>query len=84
MIPMASGARVWIATDHTDMRRGMNTLALLVHEAFKRDPHGGDVFRGKSGKLIKFFGMMISACRSTPNGWNVAGSYGPRRWTARW
>jgi transposase len=23
------------------MRRGMNSLALLVQEAFKRDPHGG-------------------------------------------
>src|SRR5271165_3893415 len=33
----------------------MNSLALLVQEAFKRDPHGGDlyVFRGKNGKLIK-------------------------------
>jgi transposase len=55
MIPVASGVRVWIATGHTDMRRGMNSLALLVQEAVKRDPHGGDlyVFRGKSGKLIK-------------------------------
>jgi transposase len=55
MIPVPSGVRVWIATGHTDMRRGMNSLALLVQEAFKRDPHGGDlyVFRGKSGKLIK-------------------------------
>jgi transposase len=37
------------------MRRGMNTLALQVQEALKRDPDGGDlyVFRGKSGKLIK-------------------------------
>ncbi|WP_338062411.1 IS66 family insertion sequence element accessory protein TnpB [Bradyrhizobium erythrophlei] len=45
---------MWIATGHTDMRRGMNSLALLVQEAFRRDPHGGDlyVFRGKSGKLI--------------------------------
>jgi transposase len=32
------------------MRRGMNSLALLVQEAFKRDANGGDlyVFRGKS------------------------------------
>jgi transposase len=32
----------------------MNSLALLVQEAFRRDPHGGDlyVFRGKI-KLIK-------------------------------
>ena len=55
MIPLPSGVRVWIATGHTDMRRGMNSLALLVQEALRRDPHGGDlyVFRGKSGKLIK-------------------------------
>jgi hypothetical protein len=32
---------VWTATGHTDMRRGMNSLALLVQEAFKRDPHAG-------------------------------------------
>jgi len=50
MIPVASGVRVWIATGHTDMRRGMNTLALQVQEALKRDPHGGDlyVFRGRA------------------------------------
>jgi transposase len=55
MIPVPSGVRVWIATGHTDMRRGMNSLALLVQEGLGRNPHGGDlyVFRGKSGKLIK-------------------------------
>jgi transposase len=70
MIPVASGLRVWIATGHTDMRAGMNSLALLVQEAFKRDPHGGDlyVFRGKSGKLIKILwhdgiGMSLYAKR---------------------
>ena len=81
MIPIASGVRVWIATGHTDMRRGMNSLAVLVQEAFKRDPHGGDlyVFRGKSGKLIKILGMMGWACRSTPSGWNAAAFSGRRR-----
>jgi transposase len=51
MIPIASGVRVWIATGHTDMRRSMNSLALLVQEAFRRDPRCGDlyVFRGKNG-----------------------------------
>jgi transposase len=70
MIPIASGVKVWIATGHTDMRRGMNSLALLVQEAFKRDPHAGDlyVFRGKSGKLIKILwhdglGMSLYAKR---------------------
>ena len=35
MIPVPSGVRVWIATGHTDMRRGMNSLALLVQEALQ-------------------------------------------------
>jgi transposase len=49
-----SGARIRIepgvelARATTDMRGGMNSLALLVQEALRRDPHGGDlyVFRG--------------------------------------
>ena len=55
MIPLPTGVRVWIAAGHTDMRRGMQSLALLVQEALKRDPHAGDlyVFRGRSGSLIK-------------------------------
>ena len=55
MIPMPATVRVWIATGHTDMRRGMNGLALQVQEGLKRDPHVGDlyVFRGKRGNLIK-------------------------------
>ena len=54
MIPVPSGVRVWLAVGHTDMRRGMNSLALLVQEAMKRDPHAGDlyVFRGRRGNLL--------------------------------
>ena len=57
MIPLPGGARVWIATGHTDMRRGMNTLALQIQQVLKRDPHAGDlfVFRGRRGDLIKIF-----------------------------
>ena len=48
MIPVPSGVRVWLAVGGTDMRRGMNGLALQVQEALGRDPHAGDlyVFRG--------------------------------------
>ena len=42
MIAFPSGARVWLATGHTDMRNGFSSLALLVQEEFKRDPHAGD------------------------------------------
>jgi transposase len=30
MIPVPSGVRIWLAAGHTDMRRGMNSLALQV------------------------------------------------------
>jgi transposase len=70
MIPIRSGMRVWIATGHTDMRRGMNGLALQVQEGPKRDPHAGDlfVFRGRRGDLIKILwhdglGMSLYAKR---------------------
>ncbi|MGA7674961.1 MAG: IS66 family insertion sequence element accessory protein TnpB [Rhizomicrobium sp.] len=54
MIAIPSG-RVWIATGHTDMRCGMQSLALKIQESFKRDPHGGDlfIFRGRRGDLVK-------------------------------
>jgi transposase len=55
MIPVPTGARVWLATGHTDMRRGFDGLALQVQQALHRDPHAGDlyVFRGRRGDLVK-------------------------------
>ena len=55
MIPFPAGVRVWLATGHTDMRRGFDGLALLVQEKLKHDPHSGQlfVFRGRRGSLLK-------------------------------
>jgi transposase len=55
MIPVPAGVRVWLATGHTDMRKGFPGLALLVQERLKTDPHCGHlfVFRGRSGGLVK-------------------------------
>jgi transposase len=55
MIVVQSDVRVWLAVGYTDMRRGMNGLALQVQESLGRDPHAGDlyVFRGTRGDLIK-------------------------------
>ena len=68
MIPPS--ARVWIAMGHTDMRKGMQGLALLVQQHLGRDPHGGDlfVFRGRAGALVKIIwhdgiGMSLYAKR---------------------
>ena len=70
MIPVPSGVRVWLAVGRTDMRRGMNGLALQVEETLGRDPHAGDlyVFRGVRGYLIKIIwhdgiGMSLYAKR---------------------
>ena len=55
MIPVASGVRVWIATGHTDMRKGRDGLATLIREHLKKDPFTGHlfVFRGKNASLLK-------------------------------
>ena len=70
MIPVPSGVRVWLAVGHTDMRRGMNSLALQVQDKLGRDPHAGDlyVFRGKRGHLIRR-GYSL-ACDCSP-GWDT-------------
>ena len=55
MIAFPPGVKVWIAGGVTDMRCGMNSLALKVQQGLGRDPHGGEVFcfRGRKGDLIK-------------------------------
>ncbi len=55
MIPVPSGSRVWLATGHTDMRKGFDGLASLVQDHLARDPFSGHafVFRGRQGHLIK-------------------------------
>src|ERR1051325_10721083 len=70
MIPVPSGVRVWLAVGRTEMRKGMNGLALQVQQALGRDPHAGDlyVFRGVRGNLIKILwhdgiGMSLYAKR---------------------
>lgn len=55
MIAVPSGVRVWLATGHTDMRKGFPGLSLQVQEVLRRDPLSGHlfVFRGRRGDLIK-------------------------------
>ncbi len=52
MVPVPTGGRVWLATGHTDMRKGFVGLSLLVQEMLKRDPHLGNlfVFQGRRGQ----------------------------------
>ena len=70
MIAFPASVRVWLAVGRTDMRRGMNGLALQVQQTLGRDPHAGDlyVFRGTRGDLVKILwhdgvGMSLYAKR---------------------
>jgi len=55
MIPLPVGVRVWLATGHTDMRKGFASLALQVQQILQRDPLSGHLFcfRGRRGDLLK-------------------------------
>jgi len=86
MIPVPAGVRVWVAAGVTDMRRGMNSLALQVQQNLARDPHAGDVFafRGRRGDLIKILwhdglGFSLYAKRLERGRflWPQSGSNGP-------
>lgn len=55
MISLPSGARVWLACGHTDMRKGMDGLAMLAQQVLEENPFSGALFafRGKRGGLVK-------------------------------
>jgi transposase len=55
MIALPADCRVYLASGVTDMRRGMDGLALMIQQGLGRDPFAGDlfVFRGRRGNLVK-------------------------------
>lgn len=55
MIAVPLGSRVWLATGHTDMRKGLDGLAALMQDHERHDPFSGQafVFRGHAGRLIE-------------------------------
>lgn len=70
MIAFPAGTRVWIAGGATDMRGGMNSLALKVQQGLGRDPHSGEIFcfRGRKADMVKLLwfdgiGMSLYAKR---------------------
>jgi transposase len=55
MIELPPGVRVWLACGRTDMRKGMDGLAMLAQEVLNEDPFGVALFafRGRRGGLVK-------------------------------
>jgi hypothetical protein len=66
MIPLPTGVRVWSAAGHIDMRRGMQSLALQVQEALKRDPHAAISQRLAASYRIAF--VNVQAWRDSRRG----------------
>lgn len=86
MIPFPIGVKVWLATGHTDMRKGFPGLSLQVQETLKHDPHSGHlfVFRGRGGGLIKvIWHDGQGACLFTKK-LERGRLSGPRRLTGHW
>ena len=44
MIPIPSGVQVWLASGHTDMRKGFDGLHGLVRDHLGHDPLSGHLF----------------------------------------
>ncbi|WP_409997980.1 IS66 family insertion sequence element accessory protein TnpB [Bradyrhizobium sp. SZCCHNS3002] len=51
MMFVPAGVKVHLALGYTDMRKGMDGLAMLVQDTLKKDPFSGHLlaFRGKKG-----------------------------------
>ncbi len=55
MMTVRAGVKVHIALGVTDMRKGLDGLAMLVQEMLEQDPFSGHLFafRGRKANLIK-------------------------------
>ncbi|CCG42829.1 IS66 family insertion sequence element accessory protein TnpB [Magnetospirillum molischianum] len=55
MMIVPAGVKVHLALGHTDMRKGMDGLAVLVQEHLKKDPFSGHLFafRGRKADTLK-------------------------------
>ena len=55
MMIVPAGVKVRLALGYTDMRKGMDGLAMLVQDTLKKDAFSGHLFafRGKRARIIK-------------------------------
>lgn len=87
MLPSGTGVRVYIAAGVTDMRKGMDGLAMLVQGVLGADPFSGHLFafRGRKANLVKILfwdgnGRCLFSKRLDQGGfiWPQAGDRGGR------
>jgi transposase len=65
MMPIPAGVRVWLATGHTDMRKGFDGLALMVQERLEMAwPINARSLRElrRSNQLVQQPRMILGTC----------------------
>ena len=67
MFAMGAATRIYVATGHTDMRKGFNGLEGLIRERLSCDPTSGHIFlfanaRRNRLKLVFFDGSGLWVC----------------------
>ena len=87
MMMLPSGVKVHIAVGYTDMRKGIDGLAMLVEKMLLQDPFSGQLsaFRGRRANLIKIMfwdgnGLCLFTKRLDQGGfiWPQRGDHGGR------
>ena len=82
MMIVPVGVNVHLALGYTDMRKGMDGLAMLVQDTLKKDAFSGHLFafRGKRARIIKSCSGTATGSVCSPSGSIRAGSYGRGWW----
>jgi hypothetical protein len=82
MMIVPAGVKVHLALGYTDMRKGMDGLAMLVQDTLKKDAFSGHLFafRGKRARIIKILFWDGNGSVCSPSGSIRAGSCGRGWW----
>src|ERR1700675_3847786 len=85
MMIVPAGVKVHLALGYTDMRKGMDGLAMLVQDTLKKDAFSGHLFafRGRGGGIIKSCSGTATGSACSPSGSIAAASCGRGWWDMR-
>ena len=74
MMIVPAGVKVHLALGYTDMRKGMDGLAMLVQDTLKKDALSGHLFafRGKRARIIKILFWDGRPCRRWHSRWHAS------------
>ena len=80
MTLLPAGVKVHLAFGYTDMRKGIDGLAMLVQGVLRQDPFSGHlfVFRGRRPTSSRSYSGMGRGCACSPSGLSRASSSGHR------